>query len=43
MTNSLMGIQPVIQFAGRTLSVGERTRQLQQLVIQAPEGEGWHP
>lgn len=43
MTNSLMGIQPVIRFAGRKLSVGEHTRQLQQLVIQAPEGEGWHP
>ena len=43
MTNSLMGIQPVIRFAGRDLSVGERTRQLQQLVMQAPEGEGWHP
>ncbi|MCW9059452.1 MAG: aminodeoxychorismate lyase [Gammaproteobacteria bacterium] len=43
MTNSLMGIQPVIRFADRTLPVGERTRQLQQLVMQAPEGEGWHP
>ncbi len=38
-----MGIQPVIRFADRTLPVGERTRQLQQLVMQAPEGEGWHP
>ena len=43
MTNSLMNLQPVIQFAGRALAVGERTRQLQQLVAQAPEGEGWHP
>jgi 4-amino-4-deoxychorismate lyase len=43
MTNSLMGIQPVTQWEGRVLSVGERTRQLQQLVIQAPEGEAWYP
>lgn len=43
MTNSLMGIQPVIRWAGRALPAGEFTRQLQQLVAQASEGEGWHP
>lgn len=43
MTNSLMGIQPVIQWAGRERPVGEFTQRLQQLVSQAPEGEGWHP
>lgn len=43
MTNSLMDIQPVIQWDGRPRSVGARTRQLQQLVAQAPDGEGWHP
>jgi 4-amino-4-deoxychorismate lyase len=43
MTNSLMGIQPVIEWAGKRLPVGDLTRQLQQLVSQAPEGEGWQP
>jgi 4-amino-4-deoxychorismate lyase len=43
MTNSLMGVQPVIRWAGRPLPVGALTRQLQQLLVQAPEGEGWHP
>ena len=43
MTNSLMGIRPVIQWAGRALPVGEQTLRLQQLVALAPEGEGWHP
>jgi 4-amino-4-deoxychorismate lyase len=43
MTNSLMGIQPVTRWEGRELRTGALTRQLQQLITQGPEGEGWHP
>ena len=43
MTNSLMGIQAVIEWNGQARAVGEVTGRLQQTIAQTPEGEGWRP
>ncbi len=43
MSNSLMGIQPVIEWEGKPRPAGPVTQRVQQLIAAAPEGEDWHP